>query len=762
MKKFAKFCLISFAIILTLSIFAVGGLFAYINFSTTNVKFDSEMLMAQNSTIDIYDNSGNKINAQTGKKARVKFEELPSFVVDAFTSIEDKNFYQHHGLNYKRIAKAFLNNIKSHSMKEGASTISQQLIKNTHLSSEKTIKRKLNEMALAVKLEKEFSKNEIMEIYLNVIYFGSGAKGLENASQTYFGKNATDLSLAESATLAGIIKSPKTYSPIYNMENCVKRRNLVLKEMLYDKKITEEQYQNAINTKIILASSTKQNSKNFYEEATLFEAENILDLTENQIALSGYKIFTYQEPTDQKALENSVFEKDFYAKNSYGNIADGAGIVIDNKTGGITAFAGNTIYDIYSMKRSPGSAIKPILVYALALENGKISPNSMILDEKKSFGTYNPKNVGDAYYGWISATKSIEKSLNIPAIKIMQANGIENSKKFASKCGITFNPNDNNYAIALGGMTDGTTILELANSYLPFANNGNFVKAKFIKKICDKNGKITYQNSEKSTKVMSAETAYLMTDMLKSSVKKGTSSRLKDLNFEIAGKTGTVGVPNTNFNTDAWSVAYTPQKSACIWLGDGTMKKEGYLEGSNNGGTYATSMLKNVFQNIKIDKNAKFEKPNGIVECDLDLIALEKEHTLVLANPDTPERFRQTAIFNRKFAPTQIAELTTKNSVCKISVTLEKNQPKISFLSIKNAKYNLYRIEEDKKILLKKFDGNADLIEFVDKTAQEDTTYQYFVEIEFENEKIKSNNVSITTPVDSSFFGKVKSIVGAW
>ena len=762
MKKVARFFLLSSAILLVIAIFFVGGLLAYVNFSTTNVKFDSEMLLAQNSTIDIFDSSGNKLNAETGKKARVKLEELPSYVPNAFISIEDKDFYHHHGLNYKRIAKAFVNNLKSHSMKEGASTISQQLIKNTHLSNEKTIKRKLNEMALATKLEKTFSKAEIMEIYLNVIYFGSGAKGLENASQTYFGKNATDLTVAESATLAGIIKSPKTYSPIYNPKNCLKRRNLVLTEMKKDNKISEKQFQDAINSDIILTKNTSKTSKNFYEEATLSEAEKILNLSENQIALSGYKIFTYQENTDQNALQNAVQNKDFYAKNSYGNTADGAGIVIDNKTGGITALAGNTIFDINSMKRSPGSAIKPVLVYAPALENGIISPSSMILDEKKSFGNYNPKNVGDTYYGWISATKSIEKSLNIPAIKILQANGVERSKKFAEKCGILFNKSDNNYAIALGGMTDGTTLLELANSYLPFANNGNFIKAKFIKKICDKNGKIIYQNQEKPSKVMSPETAYLMTDMLKSSVKNGTSSRLKGLSFEIAGKTGTVGVPNTNFNTDVWSVAYTPQKTATVWLGDSEMTKEKYLDGSNNGGTYATSMLKSIFENIDIDKDKVFEMPKNIVKCDLDLLALEQEHTLLLANPETPERYRQSALFNRKYAPTQIAELSTKNSVCKISVKIERNYPKISFPTIKDAKYSLFRIEEDTKKLLKTFDGNSDIIDFVDKTASPETTYQYFVEVDYKNQKIKSNNVSILTPNENTISFDLKRLINAW
>src|SRR5574344_541016 len=211
MKKIAK---ISFAILTSLllvGILIVGSFFVFVNTSNSGVKFDKEKLEAQNSTIDIYSQKGEKINAKNGKKALVKLETLPSYVPASFVSIEDKNFYTHDGLNYKRIVKAFINNLKSHSLKEGASTISQQLIKNTHLSSEKTIKRKLNEMALAKQLEKNFSKDEIMETYLNVIYFGAGAYGIENASETYFGKTAPELTLDESALLAGMIKSPKTY-----------------------------------------------------------------------------------------------------------------------------------------------------------------------------------------------------------------------------------------------------------------------------------------------------------------------------------------------------------------------------------------------------------------------------------------------------------------------------------------------------------------------------------------------------------------------
>lgn len=745
MKKIVKISIISFATLLLLIGVIFGSFFVYINTSQRSVQFDKTMLQEVNTSIDIYDIQNKKINDKIGKKALVRYEELPNYVKNAFVSIEDKDFYKHNGLNYKRIAKAFVNNIKSRSLKEGASTISQQLIKNTHLSSEKTIKRKLDEMSLAIQLEKNFTKDEILETYLNVIYFGSGAYGLENASEIYFGKTANELSIAESATLAGMIKSPKTYSPLLNMDKSLNRRNLVLSEMKKDGIITEEQFIEAKNQPIILTTKQKS-SKNFYEEATIKEAISILNVTEQELALGGYKIFTYQNPSDQKSLSKTITNTDYYMPNSYGNIADGCGVVIDNKTGGITAFDGKSIYDIITMKRSPGSSLKPILVYAPALENGKISPITPILDEKTNFGKYTPQNVGDKYYGWIDCTKSIEKSLNIPAIKIMQINGIENSKKMASDCGIQFCQQDNNYALALGAVTNGTSVVELANTYLPFANNGNFIKAKFIKKICGKNGNVIYENPQETKQVMSEETAYLMTEMLVSSVKKGTSSRLNNLGFEIAGKTGTVGIKGTNLNSDVWSVGYTPQKTVCCWLGNSTGDKKFMLEGKNNGGTFCTSIVRDTFDEIDMDRNAKFEKPNNIVSVDLDLMMLEKEHTMLVANSLTADRYKIKANFNKKYAPTTIAEPFEILNFITISTKLVNNKPKIQFDTIKNATYKLYRIEEDTCKLLKEFKNVSGNQEFVDTNIQDDTSYIYFVECKTDDNKtIKSNSEKVKT-----------------
>lgn len=763
MKKFAKISLIITSCLLCLTLVCVGGFLLYINTAKSGVSFDKTMLEEVNTTIDIYDIKNDKINEKNGKKALVKLEELPHYVPECFVSIEDKDFYKHNGLNYKRMAKAFLNNIKSHSLKEGASTISQQLIKNTHLSSEKTLTRKLNEMALARELERTFSKDEIMETYLNIIYFGSGAYGIENASQTYFNKTAKELTLSESALLAGMIKSPRTYSPILSPEKALARRNLVLKEMQKDGKISAEEFKQCSAKPIVLSQNiSSQKSKNLYEEAVIEEAKKILGISEKELVLGKYKIWSYQNPQDAKSLHETIHNKNYYQQNSYGNVADGCGIVIDNKTGGITAFDGKSIYDLISMKRSPGSAIKPILVYAPALELGKISPSTQILDEKTSFGTYTPHNVGSHYYGWIDATKSVEKSLNIPAIKIMQVTGIENCKKMAKNCGIKFEKADKNYAIALGGLTNGTSVKELVNTYLPFSNDGKFVEAKFIRKICNNSGKVIYRNSQQKKQVMSSETAYLMTEMLKSGVQKGTSSRLRNLGFEIAGKTGTVGISGTNYNSDVWSVAYTPQKTVGVWLGNSTGQKEFRLEGSNNGGTFCTSIVRDTFEKLSLDKSAKFEKPSGIVTLDLDRTILEKNHVLMLANPDTPERYKISADFNKKFAPTVVAEKFAPTTACTLTGSFENGIAKLEFSAMKDAKYKLYRIEEDERKLLKEFENVVGLQQYEDKKICAGTTYTYFVEVEFldtKDKKVKTNSVKISVPNNQS---NIKKLLNLW
>ncbi len=726
MKKVLK---ISFIVLLSL-IFVIVCAFSIILGSAIksakNVNFDKNLLISSSSKIEIY-NKNNELIKNNSSNKIIDYENLPSHVKNAFISIEDKQFYNHHGLNYKRIFKSMLNNLKSGYLKEGGSTISQQLIKNTHLGNEKTFDRKIKEIVLTKKLEKNFSKDDILETYLNVIYFGNNAYGLENASFAYFNKPASELSINESAILAGLIKAPTKYSPILNPENCLKRKNLVLSEMLKDGHISQEEYDENVNKNIELCLN-KNTIKNIYEQAVIQSAEKILNMDEQQMKVNGVKIYTYLDEELQSKLIEIVNDPKFYHKNKYGNIADSSAVVIDNETGGINAFYGKCDYNLVNIKRQPGSTIKPILVYAPALEDGKICPETPILDEKINVDGYSPKNVGGVYHGYVSVQEAIEQSLNIPAVKIMQDEGIEKCKNFAKNAGVNFDGEGNNYALALGGFKFGMDIIDLSNTFVPFALDGNFVKASFIKKIECPFGTL-FENMETKNKIMSDETAYLMTKMLISGAKKGTSMRLKNLPFTVAGKTGTVGIKNTNLNTDVYSCAYTKNKTCGVWLGNTSYKTEFNLEGSNNGGTYATSMLKEILiSSFDKDKDNNFAVPSGIERINIDEACLENEHEIKLAGVNTPPIYKKTIEINKKFNNFKVSTTYSNPQPTTFEIKLENKKPKITFDAKSYLIYKIMRIEEDQTTCLDTIKNKKGEIVVVDDSAESDVFYDYYIE----------------------------------
>ena len=727
MKKVLKISFIVFTVVLLCGLIAFSIILNKAVQSSKNITFDKNLLLSASTKIQIYDNSGSLIESD-GLSKVVNFEKLPSFVKNAFISIEDKQFYSHKGLNYKRIAKSFLNNLKSGYLKEGGSTISQQLIKNTHLSSDKTFDRKIKEIVLTKKLEKNFSKDDILETYLNVIYFGNNSYGIEDASFNYFGKSSENLTLNEAATLAGLIKAPTKFSPILNPENCLKRKDLVLKEMLKDGHITKEEYDENIN---ILPKISAKNItiKNIYEQATIQEAEKLLNMDEKEMKMQGVKIYTYLDPKIQQNLIKIVNSPEYYHKNKYGNTADSCAVVIDNSTGGINGFFGKCDYDLMNLKRQPGSTIKPILVYSPALEDGKICPDSLILDEKINIDGYSPKNVGGVYHGYVNITQSIEQSLNIPAVKVMEMEGIDKCKKFAENAGLDLSKEGSNYALALGGFKYGTNLVELTNTFLPFSQQGNFTKASFIKKIENFSGTL-YKNNEQKNRIMSEETAYLMTKMLQSSTKKGTSMRLKNLDFDVAGKTGTVGIPGTNLNTDVYSVAYTKNKTCGVWLGNTTGKSEFNLEGCNNGGTYATSMLKSVLEtSFDNNINNNFDSaPIGIEKVAIDETCLEDFHQLKKAGENTPPIYKRVIEINKKFNNLETSNSYSNPSPVEYKINIKNGKPEIVFNAKKYLIYKIMRIEEDQTKCLDTIKNKHGEICYVDDSCENDVFYNYYIE----------------------------------
>ena len=729
MKKILKISLISILILAILFSLAIGGFLIY-SVSVSKVQFSKEKIAENTLSIQVYNANNALIKEEnTISDEKVKLSTLPGYVKEAFISIEDKDFYKHHGLNYKRMAKAMLTNIKNMKLKEGASTISQQLIKNTHLTSQKTFSRKINEIFLALELEKNFTKEEILEYYLNIIYFGDNSYGIESASKHYFSKSAKELTLDEACTLAGMIKSPNYYSPVSNPDRCKARRNLVLKEMLKDGKISEQTFQENFSKKLTLNLSTDTSNKlNSYAENAIVEASKILKMPAKQIALNEYKIYTFQSPDKQKAL-NSTFES-LKPEN------DSALISINAKNGAVEAFIGNSNYRVLEQKRQPGSAIKPILVYAPAINEDIIYPATQILDEPISIDGYSPKNVGGKYSGYVSARECLSKSLNVPTIKIASYVGLDKMKNYISKLGIELDKKDNNYAICLGGFTYGTSLQNLAGAYTSLANGGKYNKPQFVSYITDKKGKIVYKSNFQNLRVFREDTACLITDMLETSAKTGTAKKLASFKFDVASKTGTVGTAKGN--TDAYNVSYTQEDVFAAWVGN--MDNSAI---STVGGGLPTEMAKEYFTKIYSEKAPdKFLKPSSIEEVDLDALELENNHRLVKANSLVPEKYRVKEIFSKFNLPDEVSETYLNVLPARIFGSVDKSGNVSLWFDAQNfMSYEVYKVCNGEKVLLKTIENKDGKIEISDKLKNKERA-KYYIITSIENYALENEKVS--------------------
>lgn len=679
MRKTFKIIVISFFVLLVAGAAALG-FYCYSVLKSANVELDESKLTSPSLSVSIFDNEKRPVKDDNSfNSSYIKSSAIPQHTKDAFISIEDKNFYKHNGVNYKRMAKAMANNIKSGKLKEGASTISQQLIKNTHLTSEKTFDRKIKEIALAKKLEKKFSKDEILQAYLNCIYFGSNCYGIEDASQYYFSKNAHDLTIDESALLAGLIKSPNAYSPISHPDKCIARRNIVLNEMLKDGKITEKECFDAKNTKISLNLSKKTKNKlNSYSQACIDEACSILKMPTKKLALGGYKIYSNLDTQKQASLEKSL-EKI--------SDCDHAGLVLDNKKSAVVAYYGKSPFKILTAKRQPGSAIKPVLVYAPALNEDIIYPCTQLLDEKTTIAGYSPKNVSGKFQGYVSAREALSKSINIPAVKVLSYIGIDKAKSYASDMGIQFDEKDDSYALALGGMSYGTNLLDMCGAYSTFANGGIYSRPKFISYITDKNDKIVYIAKCENKRVLREDACFLLTDMLKTCAQTGTAKKLGALGKNIASKTGTVGKPNSNLNLDAWNITYTPNTTVGVWAGNLDNEPINIA-----GGGAPTQVVKD-YLSLHPDED-EFFIPNEIVTKKIDSIVLNEEHRVCLANDFMPDRYTQEEIFTSFNLPRDISKKFVEIENFELSAKAIGNKAKFSFNAKDFYTYEIYNGEK--------------------------------------------------------------------
>lgn len=565
----------------------------------------------------IYDINGRLINTVHSVENRVpvSINKIPKNLQNAFVAAEDTRFYQHIGIDPRGILRAIWSNITDRGVSEGGSTITQQLAKNALLSQDRTLKRKIQEAILALQIERQYSKNEILELYLNQIYFGQGAYGVQSAAMVYFGKNVEDLTLAECAMLAGIPKSPNYYSPFNNLKAATERQATVLDQMVKYNFIDAATGMQATNTKLKLASrATPSDNKN--KTASYFidyVTQSLIDkYGADAVYKDGLKIYTTLDLDMQEAAEEAMQKLPNVRTDSNGlQQPQGALVAIDPRTGYIKAMVGGRGNDQFNRavlaERQPGSAFKPF-VYLAALESG-MTPSTMIEDSKISFGNWSPMNYDEKFHGSVSLRTALEQSLNVPTVKIANQTGVDKPLYYAQQMGISTlvmqgSTNDRNLAMSLGGLTRGVTPLEIASAYGVLANQGVHVDPITVIKIVDRAGKVLEQVVPKEKAVVNERSAYILTDMLRGVIDNGTGAAA-NIGRPAAGKTGT-----TNDYKDAWFVGFTPDLVASVWVGYDSGE---YLNGIT-GGTLPASIWRSFMQKALVKIPARdFIRPNGVV-----------------------------------------------------------------------------------------------------------------------------------------------------
>lgn len=702
------------------------------------VDFDVYRITGCDRTSIIYDGQSDVVTRLHGVQDRtwVSISELQPSTVYAFISAEDARFFEHEGVDVIRIAGAVVADIKAGSYVQGASTISQQLIKLSHLTSEKTISRKAEEAALAYEMERQYSKEDILEMYLNYVYFGGGYYGIEAAAEGYFGVHASDLTLDQSAMLAGILKSPSGYAPHINYAASINRRNNILRLMQDYGYITDDEKKQAAAKRPTILHDKNEEYSGYYTDAVTKSAAALMGITVDELIRGGYSIYSAMDSDIQHYCEEMFKNGELFPAED----SEAAIVVLEPSTGMVVAMVGGRSYTggisfnrATDIRRQPGSVIKPVIAYAPAFEYLNYTAADMILDEETTFADYTPSNYGNKYYGWVTVREAVTKSLNVPAVKTLSAVGVYRAKDFAKRCGIEFDDKDDSLALALGGFTYGVSPLQIAGAYSCFASGGIYNTPTLIKKITDRNGLTVYEYRQDSRRVMSEANAYILTSMLKSVVTEGTGHRLNTLDIPIAGKTGTVGLANGN--RDAWMAGYTPEYTAVVWQGYDS-DRLGLLPSSATGGTYPALMLYELFNHIYPDgRNGDFEKPESVKQYSIDAKTLKKQHKVVLANAMTPQSSRVTEYFTEETAPEDVSGYwAVPGSAQNLLAVREEGGVMVSFDCPDDfGMYTLWRSEAGKaEKPLMTWNGREGHIEYIDAAVKPGKGYRYRVTVKHE------------------------------
>ena len=715
--------------------------FAYVYFDVASwQRLDIAKLTNLAQTGAIYDMNGDYVTTLVGKENRtvIDIDSLPDEVVDAFLAAEDLRFYKHPGFDITRILGAVVSNLRSGAYSQGASTITQQLVKLSHLSSQKTIARKLEEVYLALQVESHFDKRDILEMYLNYIYFGQGAYGIQAAAEVTFGVDAADLTPAQAACLAASIKAPSAYSIQSKPEANKDRREYILSVMRAENMLTESEYQAAIGEALSpIENAAAATAYGWFVDAVLDEAELQLDVSAETLLAGGYRIDTTLDPAMQSILDEQFTKNIFPANASDGTKVQSAAACVDTQSGAVRAIVGGRDYTTRrglnratQLRRQPGSSLKPLAVYAPAMEYAGWTCASVILDEPTNFNGYRPRNAGNAYYGNVTVRTALKNSLNIPAVKVLRAIGVDKGRQYLANVGIPLDDRDWNLSLALGSMTYGASPVQMAAAYAPFANGGIFYAPYFIERISDQRGAIIYQHEDSGSRVLSAQNAYLMTSLLKTVTASGTGSRLSGAGTPVAGKTGTVNMTGGG-NRDAWMAAYTPEVSTAVWMGYDEPDARHRLPNSVSGGTNPATLARNFLKAYYTNRNKPdFKRPDGIVSVEIDKKALEWRGEPMLATSLTPSAYRVTELFAAGNQPTKKSDVWAAPPSAK-SFYVTHNDQGQPLLVIEPGSSAIYRIQRDavgESFILTELRGApGETLYYTDVKAQAGVTYTYRV-----------------------------------
>lgn len=638
-------------IIIAIIIFVVMITGAGLGFLTASIHtmpmLQGEIRPAASS--QIFDSKGKLISTIHSVENRlpVSLAKIPKDLQNAFIAAEDARFYQHIGIDPRGILRAVWTNISGGGVSEGGSTITQQLARNALLSQERTLKRKIQEAILALQIERKYSKNEILEMYLNQIYFGQGAYGVQTASQTYFGKRVEDLTLSEAALIAGLPQSPNYYSPRSNMKAAKERQSTVLDQMVKYGYIDQTTAAQAKAKEIKLSAQSNTKTASYFIDYVIQQLINKYGA--DAVYKEGLQIYTTIDIDMQLAAEKAMQQlPTYYTEKSGLKQPQGALVAIEPKTGHIKAMVGGRGTDQFNRavlaERQPGSAFKPF-VYLAAIESG-MSAATQIDDKATSFGNYAPVNYDGRFRGTVTMRTSLENSLNMVAVKLANYVGVDKPLYYAQQMGISTlvmsgNVNDRNLAMSLGGLTRGVTPLEIASAFGVLANQGSRVEPIAITKVTDRSGKVLEQAAPKEKQVVNEKSVYILVDLMKGVLTRGTGTAA-NIGRPAAGKTGT-----TSDYKDAWFVGFTPDLSAAVWMGN---DNEGYLNGITGG-----SVPAEIWHDFMIVAASKypvrdFSRPAGIVSS-----SVSTKNGLLVTDPANKDI--QSEIFIEGTQPTKPSPL---------------------------------------------------------------------------------------------------------